>query len=181
MQFAQYSDYIRVALLSEYGGIWIDSTVLLTGPIPERFLNCPLFLFKSSWADNGISKCSSWFISSEKDNRLIAQTKYLLELYWKNEHKLCDYYLFHLLLALVSEYDAANKKDWKDIPFANNSDVHRMQGILFEPYSEYHFDDTCSISNIHKLTYKIQDKKPEELKGSLYEYIISGTVATCGQ
>ena len=35
MQFATYSDYIRLALLAKYGGIWIDATVFLSAPIPD--------------------------------------------------------------------------------------------------------------------------------------------------
>ena len=43
---AHYSDYIRVSLLALHGGIWIDSTVLLTDSLPDRIIDTDLFCFK---------------------------------------------------------------------------------------------------------------------------------------
>lgn len=39
ISMAQYSDIIRMCLLAEYGGLWIDSTVLVTQLIPSIFLS----------------------------------------------------------------------------------------------------------------------------------------------
>lgn len=31
-----FSDLLRVALLSTYGGVWLDATILLTGKLPKE-------------------------------------------------------------------------------------------------------------------------------------------------
>ena len=56
-----FSDVVRVALLCEHGGTWIDSTVLLTGEIPKKFLEAPLFMFS---LPKGNFYYKSHFISS---------------------------------------------------------------------------------------------------------------------
>ena len=173
MQYAQYSDYLRTALLVEYGGIWMDSTVLMTGNLPEIAVQSPLFFFKSSPDDNGVIKCSSWFIAAQTRNPILQQAQYLLECYWKKEHKLCDYFLFHLLLSNISESSPSNVALWKSIPFRNNCDVHRMQGTLFEPYTESLYKDTCSISAIHKLSYKFPNSDMTARNGTIYGYILN--------
>ena len=40
---AHFSDIVRINLLNEYGGMWLDSTVFLTGAIPEDMLNADFF------------------------------------------------------------------------------------------------------------------------------------------
>lgn len=175
MQYAQYSDYIRVALLVKHGGIWIDSTVLLTGSIPQKALNNPLFLFKSSAFDNSVIKCSSWFIAAQKNNEILQRSKYIFEMYWKHEHKLCDYYLFHLILSAIVDSDTQSHALWKDIPFANNIDVHRLQAVLLEPYSDRLMTEICSASSIHKLTYKFHDQDTLRIHNIFYWHLIQDT------
>ncbi len=176
MQFAQYSDYIRVALLVRYGGFWIDSTVLMTGPMPEAALDSPLFVFKTSAFDNAVIKCSSWFIAAQRNNPILQRIQYILEIYWKRESRLCDYYLFHLLLSAIVDSDPESRALWKQIRFVNNVDVHRLQAVLAEPYSDQMMDDISSASNIHKLTYKFRDQSIFHRDNTFYKHIISGTL-----
>lgn len=44
---ANFSDIIRLSLLSRYGGCWVDSTIYLTDKIPDEILNADFFSFKS--------------------------------------------------------------------------------------------------------------------------------------
>ena len=41
-----FSDLIRLNLLNQYGGTWIDSTCLQTEKIPDYIKNSNLFLYK---------------------------------------------------------------------------------------------------------------------------------------
>lgn len=41
---ANFSDLCRIALLADYGGLWIDSTVFLTGKINKEILQSDIFL-----------------------------------------------------------------------------------------------------------------------------------------
>ena len=43
-----FSDLLRLALLSLYGGIWLDATILLTGTIPAKYVNMDFFMFQRS-------------------------------------------------------------------------------------------------------------------------------------
>lgn len=172
MQFAQFSDYLRACLLCAHGGIWLDSTVLLTAPLPQRYLSSPLFVLKTSAFDNEIIRNSSWLICSQKNNALLQQTKFLLDCYWEKENRLCDYYLFHLLMAAVAGYSEENRKMWMNIPFEGNANAHRMQALLFETYSEGIYRDVCQASSVHKLTYKFANNSLVEKENTFYRHII---------
>ena len=41
-----FSDLLRISLLSVYGGVWIDATILLTDYIPSEILNSEFFAFQ---------------------------------------------------------------------------------------------------------------------------------------
>lgn len=40
---SHFSDLLRVALLATYGGVWLDATILLTAPLPEKYFNYSFF------------------------------------------------------------------------------------------------------------------------------------------
>lgn len=69
---AHYSDLIRIQLLAEHGGTWIDSTVLCTGRKTEHVMHLPLFVFK--W-DSPIFAASSWFMVSYPHDKIITLTR----------------------------------------------------------------------------------------------------------
>ena len=43
---SHWTDALRLSLLTTYGGIWLDATVLLSGPILADYASLPLFLFQ---------------------------------------------------------------------------------------------------------------------------------------
>ena len=47
MSITALSDVLRVALLSEYGGFWIDSTVFVSGAFPKEFIHNVCMILKN--------------------------------------------------------------------------------------------------------------------------------------
>ena len=46
MGFAHFTDIIRLALLYNYGGVWIDATILLTDYLPQEYFEMDYFMFQ---------------------------------------------------------------------------------------------------------------------------------------
>lgn len=67
-----YSDFIRLELLTQHGGVWVDSTVYcaksLNEWLPEYSSQNDFFVFQSPGKDRLIS---SWFISSSTDSGIL--------------------------------------------------------------------------------------------------------------
>lgn len=152
---AHYADYIRVALLERYGGVWIDATVLLTGGLPETIEYADLFCFKTQ--PMGKAYASNWFIAAAARNPFIVQIKALLEEYWRREKRLVSYSIFHIFWALIVDYSEENRKIWESVPFLSDIDRKILQMEMFHTYSEKRMSEICKISPIHKLTYKFSD------------------------
>lgn len=149
-----FSDLLRIFLLAQYGGIWIDSTVYLTAPIPNYILTAPLFCYKSPISAGKI-KASSWFIAAERHNDIIVSTKTLLEEYWKRKTYLQHYYLFHLLFAVAIDSSAELTRQWQTIPNFNSANPHVLQSELGMPYSSARWEQIRSFASMHKLTNKL--------------------------
>lgn len=154
---AHFSDILRVALLAEYGGIWIDATVMLFAPIPDEILKADLFLFQGSFIDQLDPAISSWFLATSGSNNVIlTEVRDALFEYWKNATRLPDYYLFHdLMVNILNRKD--NLQRWQAIPYFNNSEPHLLQKNLYNAYSPSKLQDIVKRAPIQKLTYKLRD------------------------
>ena len=164
---AHFSDIARANLLSEHGGIWIDSTVLLTSN-PKTLLEKPLFCFKDfSFNKDHPFAASSWFIASCKHHPIMDATVKLLNKYWDDTSLLLDYFVYHYFFNMVSKRYI---NLWKDVPNYPNKNPHVLQFELFDDYSESRFKEICDLSPIHKLTWKVTS----ENKKDFYHYIYNG-------
>lgn len=150
-----FSDIIRIYLLAQYGGTWIDATVYLTGPLPAFAQNTPLFCYKTSSSGTEPIKMSSWFISAQPNHEIIVRTQQLITEYWKHNTWLCHYYLFHLLFSIAIDSRTNLKEQWTAIPYFNNSIPHTLAAEITMPYYPERWKQIKQISSIHKLTYKL--------------------------
>ena len=168
------SDLLRLELLINYGGIWIDSTVFATGREPY-YLHYPLFIFQGFWRGNDAHLGSSWFIVSEKSNPILRTTRDLLYKFWEDHDKLGDgawYFIFHIMFKFASEkYPNITNQ----IPKFSNIPPHMLQIDFFKKFSYERFEQIKSMSNFHKLTWKYPPEilKSEQFKGTFAEYVLT--------
>jgi len=76
----KYSDFLRLYLLKEYGGVWIDiSTIILNGKFLDDYRNemiqnqydCMLYEYSNRTVNKKYPYFESWFIMAPKNSRLI--------------------------------------------------------------------------------------------------------------
>ncbi|MDE6720599.1 MAG: capsular polysaccharide synthesis protein [Bacteroidaceae bacterium] len=167
-----FSDLLRVALLCEYGGTWIDSTVFCSGSnIPKYFFDSPFFVFQNlkPGANGSVLNLSSWFMSSWSNQIIVLAVRELLWEYWKRNTHLIDYFLLHHFIMIVAEYYA---DEWKKIVQYPNSFPHVLLLMLFEPFNKEKWESITSACPFHKLTYKRREENMVS-KGTYYEYIMN--------
>lgn len=166
---AHFSDIIRVFLLCKYGGIWLDSTVMLFDEIPSDFLKGDLFFFQASFLDTKYPEISNWFICAKySNNPFLNDLKKSLLNFWLKNNKSPDYFVFHDLVSLLAMTDKY-RDYWKKMPYFNNVAPHTLQNELLRKYSEERLKEIVSMSVIQKLTYKINVKDCQE---SNYDHLL---------
>lgn len=162
-----FSDLLRLALLRTYGGIWMDATILLSGPIGNPLLENDYFLYQRKsderhqdywsssyayywgWHPKFKVRMLSSVIFARKESVMIAALYDLMLHYWESQNSVIDYFFFQILYEqLVSGRLAGHR--CKVV-----SDVlpHLLQTKINCRSDAACFGDVLAKTNIHKLTY----------------------------
>lgn len=151
------TDLLRLELLINYGGLWLDATVLCTGKAPEYFFDSDLFFFQTlkPGRDGHASYISSWLIEAKTNNKILMATRALCYEYWKENNAMWDYFLLHDFMSIVLE---RYEDEWKKVVPRDNATPHILLLRLFDQYDEKTWNAVKSQTQFHKLTYKIQQK-----------------------
>lgn len=167
-----FSDLLRIELLANHGGTWLDGTVFCSGPPTQKYvLESDLFLFQNlkPGLDGQCRAISSWLITSCSNNPIILLTRALLYNYWKTYDYAIDYFILHDFFQMAIE---AYPEEWKKVVPFSNSIPHILLLRLFEPYDETIWSTVKKMTSFHKLTYKF-DVEKVMLKGTYYDVILS--------
>ena len=161
-----FSDFIRLSVLTQYGGIWLDATVYMTGNLPSYINKQTFFLYKSN--DYDFTKIGeSWFIKANSHNRILQVTLDLMNEYWRKENKIRDYFIMFIFMKMACE---KYPDDIKDLTQISASIPLIMQKNLKHEFDRELYENICEISPIHKLTYKIDDNLNEN---TFYKFLIN--------
>lgn len=171
---ALYSDVVRITLLAEYGGLWLDSTVFCTGSeLASRFRDWPIFVFKTEDLDRSQEKAtiaSNWLISCYAGVPFIRAVRDLMYAYWEREKYMKNYFIFHLFVHMVKD---RFPEAWKQIPVYNNVSPHILAFEMLDPYDPQRFADMKKMSDFHKLNRHVADELPEgaQVEGTYFDLI----------
>jgi hypothetical protein len=154
------SDIIRVFLLNNFGGLWVDATTFCNMPLNnwlKKSINGGFFIF--SWPDNSIyHKIATWFIYSDKKGYIIDKWERSIINYYKINYKPTEYFWVHRLfgeLIIKDEefritYDKIVKLDAGAGPhkFSNENLIKNISEV------KKTLIDSNQIQ-LYKMTYKI--------------------------
>lgn len=160
---ASMSDIIRILLLHEYGGVWVDATLLCHQPLdtwlPDAMCE-GFFAFNSPGWDRPLS---SWFIAAEEGHSLIAQWHAAVLQYWHERSNTEYYFWFHYLFADLCKSNVAFRKTWQRVPKISARGPHYLQSVGLLEECEAVIDQAlCELPPVSKLTYRFNQSKLSE-------------------
>lgn len=149
---AHRSDLIRVSLLERHGGIWVDATAYVPGPliepVTEKLRAGALYL---RW---GGQQISNWFIAARRGNPLIALQRAALTAWWTERDDLPDYFLYHRLHEALVAQDHDARDVAKRMPRLSTIPSHLLQLAMLRPYDADMVRVILGASMLQKLSYK---------------------------
>lgn len=148
---AHFSDIIRTELLIKYGGMWVDATTYLTNRVPDLYFKKKIFMFKDTNPDDVCITYNNWFIISQKNNKMLLELRDLLYWYWKKYNYCKDYFLWHIFLTIICEFDPALSED---IYTVTDYMPHMLQSCFNQEFSNEYWNYLKNVSPVNKLTYK---------------------------
>ncbi len=158
---ASFSDLIRLAVLRDYGGVWLDATVFCTGMGNERLAarwqaierSCLTLFRYYPKGSNTPAGLSTWFVAARKGSPLLRAVLDALLAYWHDHECLVDYYIIHLFIAKALEGSPALLAK---MPRENSRHSLLLAGALHELYDEGRWQDLVDHVSFHKLNYRKQ-------------------------
>ena len=167
-----FADLLRVELLAQHGGTWLDGTVFCSSePFQKYVLDDSLFLFQTlkPGLDGHSIAASSWLMTAHSGNPIILLTRALLHEYWRRYNYAVDYFILHNFIQMAI---AAYPQVWdKVVPFSNAT-PHILLLRLFEEYDENLWKGLMGQTCFHKLTYKFAPEDAQK-PGTYYARILN--------
>lgn len=171
MTLTTFSDYVRLALLSKYNGLWLDATIYATKDIDMSFFENTLLLPKIDENTNVYSSshlCSRDFLASykyanavyilgSKNSKTIQYSKQLFVKYFSNYKYIVNYFLVNDVMEYIIDMYDDCKKEWFDCP-SNNVDVEQIMISCQKPHIAKKYVRQSS-SCLFKLSYKTNASK----------------------
>ena len=158
MCLAHLCDYIRIALIEKYGGLWLDSTIFCADVVPAEYFNIPFFTCKSEYQPDFhyLSKLrwTTFVLGGWKGNLFYRFLKSMLEEYWKKEKYAIDYLFFDHLIELAYNEIPAIRKLIDDVPINN---LHRddLQAAMNDALPASEFDNILQSDTVlYKLSWR---------------------------
>ena len=154
--FTHLSDYIRLALLSEYGGFWIDSTIYVTRPLPRPEDITPFFTIRNEVRDNKCIGQYRWFVSLlyvSPNSTWMQHICNMFQYNWTHYKYIIDYLLMDYMFDYEQDHNATFNHLIENNKF-NNPDCLSIAEHFNEPFSQEKWKEWLSKTQFFKLTYK---------------------------
>lgn len=161
-----FSDIIRLALLAEYGGYWIDATCLMTADFDKDVDKLDLFLYNSWGTSLFYTLIQSCFIRARAGHPLVCAWRDMIYQYWKEENQKIHYFLVHFMFKALL-YDKRFKSMFDEMPFVPFIPTHRISFEGNKKYDKDLMDDIFEGAFWQKLAWGIkkEDVDPDTILG----------------
>lgn len=167
--FAFFSDLLRVMLLSVYGGLWLDATVMLSTPLPQEYFEYDFFLFQRDpdevnrhywesvyayyygWHKNFKVNMLSSIFFAKKGSAVVSDLASLMMKWWREHDDIPNYFFLQILFDVLIK----GKYAGMNCPIVSDCKPHYLQQSINDPkFSLMDRESILSTIPMHKLTYK---------------------------
>ena len=177
ISIAALSDIIRFNILKKYGGLWVDSTVILSENCKDLLLkyeNKDFFSISNRDQDyHYISKSrwAIWLIGGKAGYPLFNFIDAFYNLYFEKHNFLIDYYTTDDIIA----YFYKTNRKFKEDVYVNSNDWHPylLSDNMNELYDKRVIENVKAypLYGVQKFTYKYDKKLASDSKTLLYAII----------
>lgn len=170
--YANYSDYLRFAILAKYGGAWIDATVFVREDFYDQLIEYNQQPSEYSM-DGPIAVMGSWFRVYKQSSHLGEKMLQATTLFWLQKF---DKFPFYFFIDFLEQYYT----DFKIKPGKKRDSFNTIvdSSFKFRDNLSVKFDEKWAVQLlkhqlVHKLNYKLSDWNNLNKEDSLYNAIIS--------
>ncbi len=170
ISYTHFSDILRVNLLADHGGMWMDSTIYVTQDLPDW--NLPFYTLKQDLPNDksyfSLYRWSGFFQGGVKNNLFHCFLRDFLYLYYEKEKALIEYSLMDYIIDIGYRYVPAIKQMVDKVPYSCQG-INELRKMLYLPLDKDKLNTLIKQNYAFKLTYK---NMPAEIDPhSVYYYL----------
>lgn len=168
---AHFSDIIRVNLLVQQGGLWLDSTMYLTAPIDNSIFERQFYSIHTKEEGYYVSRCrwAVFAMGCDRYNRLFLLLSKAFSQYLESSGIFVDYFMFDQLIDMLVQEDPEVAYMIESVPM-NNPEVHSLNPMLEQDYDEEAYRKICVSTSMFKLSYRNHDEERLKRPESTYSH-----------
>lgn len=156
---AQRSDLIRAHLMSIYGGLWIDATVLLRKDFPlflDQLRAQDWFMFRYRG-----SRVATWLFWGLPTGYRVQLVRAALDLWLEQGRDWSNYFMYHDVIEMLYWTDERYRSEWDAGLLLHPREALVISRKRNVPVSDAEWADLLDRSPLYKLSWKF---KPEALE-----------------
>lgn len=166
ISFTHFSDYLRIKLLAEHGGLWLDATVFVKRPFPPFAFQLPVWTVRNPGDDTMNISNWEWSISilgGWKGNALFRAMETVLDRYWSEHDMVATYFMTDCLIRVLFDRYEDIRKMITEVPVSNKN-YYFYQEYFNLPLDEGRYEEELNSPTwLYKITWKCRydEKKPD--------------------
>lgn len=153
---ASLSDVLRLLLLNEYGGVWVDATTYCNVPLDDWLplaAHTGFFAFARPGEDRELA---SWFLAAQPGNPLLAKWAARALAYWRGRESARDYFWVHHQFGELCAIDRDAFRAWQNTPRISADGPHAIQHVgMYEDYDAAKAKIDWTVP-VFKLTHRLE-------------------------
>lgn len=152
-----FSDILRMALLYQRGGLWMDATLFISRAVPDSIFKQPLFTLKSKVEQAYVSQCrwTSFCFGSLKGHPLVKFMQNLFFQHWQKYDQFIDY--FSIDYGIRMAYDVCKPIGGSIDAYAMRQDnLYSLVDSLSSIYTPKLWDDIMLSGYFFKLNRRLE-------------------------
>lgn len=157
---AHFADICRVALLYEYGGIWLDATAFVTSPIPAWVLDEDFFIYLSGSINGYYAFVQNCFFRARRHNYIVKVWREAIYEYWRREDNVIDYFMHQMIFGKVVSSNPLAGELFERMPHLQQDPTHELWWRYKDcPFDAELFSKITASAIFQKTEYKSSSSK----------------------
>ena len=159
MSLTHLSDVLRCALLCRYGGLWLDATVYMSGPLDRAALGLDFYTVrKTTYPENRralipAGRWACYVLRCRPGDPLMTFLTAAYAIYWRKYADVTDYFLLDEMIDAAYRLIPSVKRMMDGVP-VNNERVFDLYNMRNEAYTPEKTAPILQNTYLHKLSYK---------------------------
>jgi hypothetical protein len=157
IDYTHFSDLLRLNLLKNHGGIWLDATAYMTDFLPDYIIKEDFFvLLADKLSHFPYSFMQNCFIRAKKGSFLCDAWYEMCIEYWKSEKKISDYFQHQLMFKMLISNQSKARNLFELMPKISEDEIHQLVGDnLLRKFDANEWERIKKASFFQKTTYKV--------------------------